>query len=60
LGIATMLLVSGLATMGVESILAPPSPKTAAGRSVGPAPAVRQSLAPTGAPAQTKAAEKAK
>jgi magnesium-transporting ATPase (P-type) len=59
LGIATMLLVSGLATMGVESILAP-SPRTAAGRAFAPTPAVRQSLTPSGAPAQTKAAEKAK
>ena len=36
LGIATMLLVSGLATMGVESILAPPSARTAAGRAFSP------------------------
>jgi hypothetical protein len=60
LGIATMLLVSGLATMGVESILAPPSPRSAAGRAFTPTPAVRQSLAPTGPPVPTKAAEKAK
>jgi hypothetical protein len=60
LGIATMLMVSGLATMGVESILAPPSPRSAAGRAFAPTQAVRQSLSPTGAPAQSKAAEKAK
>jgi hypothetical protein len=60
LGIATMLLVSGLATMGVESILAPSTARTAAGRPFAPTPAVRQSLSPTGAPAQTKSAEKAK
>jgi hypothetical protein len=60
LGIATMLLVSGLATMGVESILSQPSPRSTAARPFAPTQAVRQSLAPTGAPAQAKTAEKAK
>jgi hypothetical protein len=60
LGIATMLLVSGLATMGVESILSQPSPRSAAARPFAPTQAVRQSLAPTGTPAQAKTAEKAK
>jgi hypothetical protein len=59
LGIATMLLVSGLATMGVESILAKPVPTSAAAR---PAPSqpVRQSLTPSAGAAQPKPAEKAR
>jgi hypothetical protein len=60
LGIATMLLVPGLATMGVESILSQPSPRSVAARPFAPTQAVRQSLAPTGPPAQTKSADKAK
>jgi hypothetical protein len=55
LGIATMLLVSGLATMGVESLLARPAPTSAAAQPFRPTEPVRQSLAPSGAP---KAAEK--
>jgi len=70
LGIATMLLVSGLATMGVESVLSRPAPTSAAGRAFAPSEPVRQSLAPAagaGKPvapaagaAQPKRAEKAK
>ncbi len=44
LGIVTMLLVSGLATMGVESVLAKPARTSAAGRAVLPTEPVRQSL----------------
>jgi hypothetical protein len=46
LGIATMLMVSGLATMGVESVLAKPAPTTAARQTV-PSEPVRRSLAPS-------------
>jgi hypothetical protein len=60
LGIATMLLVSGLATMGVESILSQPPPTSAAARTLAPTKAVRQSLSPTGGAAQPKAEEKPK
>jgi hypothetical protein len=60
LGIATMLLVTGLATMGVESILAKPAPTSAATRTFTPSKPVRQSLTPPAAPAQPKPAEKAK
>ena len=53
LGIMTMLLVSGLATMGVDSILNRPAPGSVAARPFAPNEPVRQSLNPgtTGAPA---------
>jgi drug/metabolite transporter (DMT)-like permease len=60
LGIATMLMVSGLATMGVDSILAPSRATAAATRAFVPSEPVRQSLAPGAAPPSAKAAEKAK
>jgi hypothetical protein len=59
LGIATMLLVSGLATMGVESILAPSTTTTAA-RVITPSKPVRQALAPSAGAPQPKAVEKPK
>jgi hypothetical protein len=60
LGLATMLLVTGLATMGVESLLAKPAATTQAARSTVPNQPVRQSVspiaptAPAQAPGQTK------
>jgi hypothetical protein len=60
IGTATMLMVSGLATMGVESILSRPAPNSAAARPFAPTKAVRQSLSPSAAPVQPGAAEKAK
>ena len=60
LGIATMLMVSGLATMGVESILSRPAATSAAARPFAPTKPVRQSLAPTAGTAQPKTDEKAK
>jgi hypothetical protein len=60
LGIATMLMVSGLATMGVESILAPTPPTAAVSRPLSATKAVRQSLAPTSGIAVPKAEEKPK
>jgi hypothetical protein len=61
IGTATMLMVSGLATMGVESVLSRPAPNSAAGRSFAPTKAVRQSLSPASGPAQPGGAgEKAK
>ncbi len=44
IGTATMLMVSGLATMGVESVLSRPAPTSAAGRPFAPTKAVRKSL----------------
>jgi uncharacterized membrane protein YdcZ (DUF606 family) len=60
LGVATMLLVSGLATMGVESVLTPSRVTQAATRPFVPVEPVRKSLTagPTAEPA--KPAEKAK
>jgi hypothetical protein len=59
LSLATFILVSGLATMGVESIMKP-TPKTALSPARATNIPVRKSLAPS-APASTpKAAEKAK
>jgi len=55
LGIATMLMVSGLATMGVESLLAKPAPTSAAARPLVPSEPVRQSLAPAAGGAQPPA-----
>jgi magnesium-transporting ATPase (P-type) len=60
LGLATMLLVTGLATMGVESLLAKPTPTTQSARSTISNQPVRQSVspmapaAPARAPGQTK------
>src|ERR1700748_686169 len=51
LGTATMLMISGLATMGVESVLSRPGPNSVAGRPFAPTKAVRQSLAPSSGPA---------
>ena len=61
LGTATMLMVSGLATMGVESILARPAPTSAAAAARPFATkAVRQSLTPASGAGATKPAEKPK
>ena len=62
LGVATMLLCSGLATMGVESVLTKSRDRKAATRAFTSHEPVRQSLGPnTGAGAATPAAgEKAK
>lgn len=46
LGVATMLLVTGLLTMGVESLLARPVPTSASTRSLISNQPVRQSVAP--------------
>ena len=48
IGLATMLLVTGLATMGVESIMAKTPTVTTPARSLQTSKAVRQSVAPTG------------
>ena len=55
IGTATMLMVSGLATMGVESVLSRPAPNSAAARSFNPTKPVRQSLSPTSGPAKPAA-----
>ena len=60
LGIATMLLVSGLATMGVESLLSRPAATSAAARRFTPSEPVRQSLSPAAGAGQPKEAGKAK
>jgi hypothetical protein len=60
IGTATMLMISGLATMGVESVLSRPTPNSAAARPFAPTKPVRQSLSPSAAPVQPGAAEKAK
>jgi hypothetical protein len=60
LGVVTMLLVPGLATMGVESILATPAPPSTTARVFLPTDPVRQSLAPAAAVGQPKAAEPSK
>jgi hypothetical protein len=51
LGIVTMLLVTGLATMGVDSVLAKSTTSAAPSRTIILNQPVRQSLAPAGAPA---------
>ena len=51
LGIATMLMISGLATMGVESLLAKPAATSRATRPLVLRDPVRQSLAPPRSPA---------
>jgi hypothetical protein len=53
LGLATMLLVTGLATMGVESLLAKPVATTQTVRSTISNQPVRQSVAPVAPPAPT-------
>jgi hypothetical protein len=60
IGLITMVMVSGLATMGVESVLAKPAPNAAATRAVVPSQPVRQSLSPSAGGGQPGAAEKAK
>jgi hypothetical protein len=60
LGIVTMIMVSGLATMGVESILSPPAATSAAARPFAASKPVRQSLSPTAGAAIPKADEKPK
>ncbi len=60
IGTATMLMVSGLATMGVESILSRPAPTSAAARPFAPTKAVRQSLSPSSGAAQPSEGAKAK
>jgi len=58
LGLATMLLVTGLATMGVESVLSKPASTSATARSTASSQPVRQSLAPGGGAAPSPAAPK--
>ncbi len=53
LGLATMLLVSGLATMGVESLLKPSAPT--ANRATVPHQPIRQSVSPAASPPTAKA-----
>jgi hypothetical protein len=60
IGTATMLMVSGLATMGVESILSRPAPNSVAARPFAPTPAVRQSLSPSSGAVPPSEAAKAK
>ena len=60
LGVATMVLVSGLATMGVESVLAKRRDVSNATRAFVPTEPVRQSLGPGPASATPKETEKAK
>ena len=54
LGLATMLLVTGLATMGVESLLTKPQPTTQSTRPLNANQPVRQSVAPGVAPAPSQ------
>jgi hypothetical protein len=60
LGLITMVLVTGLATMGVDSVLAKPAQTAAATRDFVATKPVRQSLSPSAAAAPPAAAEKAK
>jgi hypothetical protein len=60
LGVVTMILISGLATMGVESVLAKKRDVTNATRPFVPTEPVRQSLGSGPAAAPAKEAEKAK
>jgi hypothetical protein len=60
IGIATMFLVTGLATMGVESVLSKSAPTPAKARSSFTSQPVRESLAPSGGSGPAPAAEKAK
>lgn len=59
LGLATMLMVSGLATMGVDSILNRPAPGSVAARAFAPSEPVRQSLNPAAGAAPTQPVGKA-
>jgi magnesium-transporting ATPase (P-type) len=60
LGLVTMLLVTGLATMGVDSVLSPSAATPAAARATVSSQPVRQSLAPAGGALPSQAAPKAK
>jgi hypothetical protein len=60
LGLITMVLVTGLATMGVDSVLAKPAQTAAATRDFVPSKPVRQSLSPSAPGGPPAAAEKAK
>jgi hypothetical protein len=60
LGLATMLLVTGLATMGVESLLTKPQPTSQSTRSLISNQPVRQSVAPQATPTPSPAGAKAK
>jgi hypothetical protein len=60
LGLCTMLLASGLATMGVDSILSRPAPGSVAARPFAPSNPVRQSLNPAAGTAASQPAEKPK
>jgi hypothetical protein len=60
LGLVTMLLVTGLATMGVDSVLSPSAATPAAARATVSSQPVRQSLAPAGAAPTSPPAPKAK
>jgi hypothetical protein len=60
LGLATMLLVSGLATMGVDSLMTRTAPGSVAAQPFSPKPAVRQPLSPAPGPAMPADAAKAK
>jgi hypothetical protein len=60
LGLATMLLVTGLATMGVESLLSKPVPTTQSTRPLLSNQPVRQSVAPSAAPVPPAPAGQAK
>jgi hypothetical protein len=60
LGLATMLLVTGLATMGVESLLAKPAATTQAARSTISNQPVRQSVTPIAPAAPAKSPGQAK
>jgi hypothetical protein len=60
LGVATMLFAPGLATMGVESILAKSAPRPAVARPSVPSEPVRQSLVPPTAVPQPQKGDKSK
>ena len=60
LGLVTMLLVTGLATMGVDSVLAPSAATQAASRATVSSQPVRRSLAPAGGSPPSQAVPKSK
>jgi len=60
LGVTTMLVCSGLATMGVESVLAKPRDTAAATRPFKPTEPVRQGLGPNAGAGATAPADKPK
>jgi hypothetical protein len=60
LGLATMLLVTGLATMGVESFMSKSAANTSPVRATQPSQPVRQSVSPTGGAGAPPAAPKPK